>query len=436
MAFPLSPIDGQLYTNALGTQYQYVLADTAWKIVNGGGGGTVKGSGTAGYLAKFTDTTTVGNSVFNTTGTQTTILSTIHDPVSDGSNIFMGGGGQSLSAGATYESSNNAAFGIDALKANTSGLKNTAVGKDTLKANTTGYVNTAVGHEALLLNEAGYSNVAVGSSALHDNSGNNNTVVGASAMYWNQTGQFNVAVGNACASTQVGGALTDPLYCTYVGYGVKSGSVAPDNEIVIGAYDGVTAGKGSNSTSIGNCDTTQAVIYGDLVVGKDSTNISDGVLRVARPLTDAMDSIRFSVGGRGNGWTEDTANPNIFISGKGTLAHDGTCVIMPPHVAAGNENRCWMGRLTIWVWGDHGTSASISHDWFDFDAWTNDTTSSTQNIYDISPTSPFSLVDDDGDICVLITQATTTQSASCYLINRNFEPYKISYTFDGCLSIP
>jgi hypothetical protein len=64
MAFPTSPIDGELYTNALGTQYQYVLADTAWKIVNGGGGGTVKGSGTVGTLAKFvTDSTSIGDSV-------------------------------------------------------------------------------------------------------------------------------------------------------------------------------------------------------------------------------------------------------------------------------------------------------------------------------------------------------------------------------------
>jgi hypothetical protein len=64
MAFPISPVDGQLYTNALGTQYQYVAADTAWKIVgNSGGGGSGKVSGTLNYFAKFTDSTTVGDSI-------------------------------------------------------------------------------------------------------------------------------------------------------------------------------------------------------------------------------------------------------------------------------------------------------------------------------------------------------------------------------------
>lgn len=74
MAFPTSPVDGQLYTNALGTQYKFYLADTAWKIVNGGGGGTIGGTGTAGYLTKFVDSTTIGNSTLrnvsgNTLGT-------------------------------------------------------------------------------------------------------------------------------------------------------------------------------------------------------------------------------------------------------------------------------------------------------------------------------------------------------------------------------
>jgi hypothetical protein len=32
MAFPISPVDGQLYTNSLGTVYRYSSASTAWKI--------------------------------------------------------------------------------------------------------------------------------------------------------------------------------------------------------------------------------------------------------------------------------------------------------------------------------------------------------------------------------------------------------------------
>ncbi len=32
MAFPINPIDGQQYTNALGTRYIYVAVDTSWEI--------------------------------------------------------------------------------------------------------------------------------------------------------------------------------------------------------------------------------------------------------------------------------------------------------------------------------------------------------------------------------------------------------------------
>lgn len=40
MAFPLSPYDGELYTNALGQMYRYVAIDTAWKIVSSAPGMT------------------------------------------------------------------------------------------------------------------------------------------------------------------------------------------------------------------------------------------------------------------------------------------------------------------------------------------------------------------------------------------------------------
>lgn len=61
MAFPTNPVDNELYSNALGTQYKYVLADTAWKIVSQAGNGVV-GTGTADYLPAWTDASTLSNS--------------------------------------------------------------------------------------------------------------------------------------------------------------------------------------------------------------------------------------------------------------------------------------------------------------------------------------------------------------------------------------
>lgn len=77
MSFPTSPVDGELYTNALGTVYQYVLADTAWKIVGSGASGFVFGSGTATYIPIWTDGTTIGDSIMTSDGTTVEISGSV-----------------------------------------------------------------------------------------------------------------------------------------------------------------------------------------------------------------------------------------------------------------------------------------------------------------------------------------------------------------------
>jgi len=64
MAFPLSPTDGQTYTTALGTNYTYVDADSAWKITGGVTEyGNVSGSGTINYVPVWSDASTLTDSV-------------------------------------------------------------------------------------------------------------------------------------------------------------------------------------------------------------------------------------------------------------------------------------------------------------------------------------------------------------------------------------
>lgn len=64
MSFPINPTPDQTYVTALGTAYHYVEADTAWKIigVQGGGGGTITGTGTAHYLPVWTSATDMTSS--------------------------------------------------------------------------------------------------------------------------------------------------------------------------------------------------------------------------------------------------------------------------------------------------------------------------------------------------------------------------------------
>lgn len=66
MSFPTNPSNDQTYVTNLGTCYKYVSADTAWKIVGvsgtSGGSGTVLGTGTANYIPKWSDSSTLTNS--------------------------------------------------------------------------------------------------------------------------------------------------------------------------------------------------------------------------------------------------------------------------------------------------------------------------------------------------------------------------------------
>jgi hypothetical protein len=93
-------------------------------------------------------------------------------------------------------STNNSAFGSDALHANNIGQSNTAIGVAALADNTTGSDNTAVGDSALCCNVGGNSNTAVGFVALSSNtSGSNNTAIGAFA---------NVGANNLSNATAIG----------------------------------------------------------------------------------------------------------------------------------------------------------------------------------------------------------------------------------------
>jgi len=74
MAFPLSPVNDQTYITALGTQYTYVAADTAWKI-SGGTGGSTANVCDASYIPLSTGTTYV-NSEFYSDSVHTALNST------------------------------------------------------------------------------------------------------------------------------------------------------------------------------------------------------------------------------------------------------------------------------------------------------------------------------------------------------------------------
>ena len=107
-----------------------------------------------------------GNINLNTNGTAI-LMSSYKGADSVGSNLFIGGGGQSSigEAGATYKGSYNTAQGFQSLRSNTTGNNNSAQGVQALYSNTTGNYNSAQGVQAGRSIIDGNSNTFVGYAA-------------------------------------------------------------------------------------------------------------------------------------------------------------------------------------------------------------------------------------------------------------------------------
>ncbi len=281
----------------------------------------ITGSGNTDYVAKFTGSGTIGNSVIRVSGTDATYFSTYKGANSNGDNIFIGGGGQSSigDISNTNLGSYNTALGTSSLNANTTGNNNVAVGNVALNVNTTGFNNSAIGSFALNNNTTGYNNVAVGTVALRQNStGIFNTAVGSQSLSYNTVGSFNTAFGysvlesnttasynsafgsSALLSNTTGSSNTaigvDALRGNITGlqnstlgrnalYGNTNGNnntalgfqagygtgVNPNttgaNNIFIGSQSVGVSSTESNRTWIGNSSTTSTWLGGNLLLG-------------------------------------------------------------------------------------------------------------------------------------------------------------------------
>lgn len=108
-------------------------------------------------------------------------------------NTFIG----SLSGEDNVVGNNNSAVGYETLGDNTSGSNNSALGAWSLRRNGNGSFNAALGAFALEFNTSGQFNTSVGASSMNSNiSGSFNTALGGSALNGNNSGEGNVAVGH------------------------------------------------------------------------------------------------------------------------------------------------------------------------------------------------------------------------------------------------
>lgn len=177
------------------------------------------------------------------------------------------------------------AFGVSALRFNTTGYRNLAVG-ESLVFNCTGHSNVGIGRAALYYNTSGCVNTAIGGSALQNNIfGNYNMAIGYGALLSCTSGTYNAAIGsdalgnllNTNCNVAIGGAAgyyisgggsnATPIGSVYIGYNTRASADGNTNEIVIG-YNAV--GNGSNSVTLGSSSITKTILQGNVGTGTSS----------------------------------------------------------------------------------------------------------------------------------------------------------------------
>jgi hypothetical protein len=215
------------------------------ETANGDAAPNLTGTGVAGHIAVWMNSTTLGNSQLvqssGNVGIGTTAPSSKLDVAGDinlsGSIRNQGGivlqfpGTDNVALGLALQGnttgSDNTAAGFGALLSNTTGMGNTAIGSNALESNSTGTYNTAVGNYAMFFGGAGASNnTAIGANALVYTAGTGNAALGEGALIGATTGNNNIAIGY-----QAGQAVTTTSNNIHIG---NSGAATDSGTIRIG----------------------------------------------------------------------------------------------------------------------------------------------------------------------------------------------------------
>ena len=190
-------------------------------------------SGTAGKVAKFATSTSLGDGLLNDDGTSIWY----NGPSLNDTRLAYGKGALSLGGG-LY----NTAIGFESQLVNSTGLYNTSLGFRASKFLQTGGGNIAIGEFALQDNVAGFNNVCIGYSSGLKTQADSNTAIGRASFQNNTTGERNVAIGSSCLIANVSGSNNVALG-VLADSGNFSGSVilgdtataTADNQFVVGS---------------------------------------------------------------------------------------------------------------------------------------------------------------------------------------------------------
>lgn len=335
--------------------------------------------------AKVSSTLTAQILAVNTDG-QTVTISSNYDLSTDGKNIFIGGGGNSVTIDDdVINGSYHTAVGVEALFSNTYGTSNTAIGyrslytndsgnnntaigdnsqynsvgsnntsagSFSLNANTTGFANTAIGSLSQQYNTQGIENTSLGYYALNSNTiGDNNTAIGPYSVQFNSTGSNNIGIGHQAGKFfGTNSALTTCNNSVFIGNTTKASANNNTNEIVIGH---TAIGNGSNSVTLGNSSITKTILRGNVLIGTTTSSFLAERLQVSGDINTYN-----SVGG-GVFTYASSKQANLNAGGIGLYMEDYTSSGVDYHQVKLNSNTFGDPVIFLATVKTDGTSTNI-----------------------------------------------------------------------------
>ena len=253
--------------------------------------GSITGSGTAGFLPKFTGAATIGNSAVFQSGSSPTAKIGINTStptatldVNGSANVRGNVSATGVVSASAYNiGSNRFAFGsfanfnaflgFGAGNSTMTGGENVGTGCNALSANVSGSLNTADGCNALEFTVAD-QNTAVGADSLAENTtGTNNTGVGVATLVQNKTGSDNTGLGFRA------------------GLAVDGSDITFSNNTFIGAHTSPSTGTLTNATAIGanaEVDQSNSLVLGSINGVNGATADTAVGIGTTRPLNTPL----------------------------------------------------------------------------------------------------------------------------------------------------
>lgn len=318
-----------------------------------GTAGQVLTSNGAGAAPTWANPAGGGGSGWSLTGNAGTVPGTNFIGTTDDKDLVFKRGG--LKSGLINLSLSNTAFGVNAMRDNTTGGSNSFFGSNAGAANTTGFQNTFIGKDAGALNTSGGFNTFTGTGAGGaNNTGALNSFFGAYAGTANTTGQANNFFGyyagaantvgyynnfigmqsglnnfdgaeNNFVGFQAGFSNVSGNGNSYIGRAAGHSNVTGHNNIAIGSFALHDVASSSNNVAVGN-NTGRGITTGgnNTIIGANVTGLpaalSNNII-----IADGAGNRRINVDATGNigiGTTNPLAkvhlygeNPELFLEG-------------------------------------------------------------------------------------------------------------------------